>query len=236
MPEKKGVLVIDDEQMVCDLLRSILESQGYLVSVAEDGESGLEKIAANPPDLVLLDLTMKGLSGWGVINRLRSYASPPPVLAMSGLGDEEPPELAAISPFVHGYLSKPFRSDQLTTACARVMSLTDPGSSETLLQLERRTDVRRDLVVPATLSSLRGTPVAVGELLDITTSGAQFNLGASLAPGVDMRLEFEVPGGDGPFRVAVQIQWNEAGRLGLGFLDLSEADANRLAQLLNVPR
>jgi len=236
MPEKKGVLVIDDEQMARDILRSILEGQGYIVSVAEDGESGLEQISANPPDLVLLDLTMKGLSGWGVINRLRSHASPPPVLAMSGLGDEEPSELAAISPFVRGYLSKPFRSEQVTTACTRVLSLTEPESSETLLQMERRTDVRRDLVVPATLSSLSGTPVAVGELLNITTSGAQFNLGASLAPGADMRLDFDVPGGDGPFRVAVQIQWNRAGMLGLGFLDLSETDKSRLSQLLNVPR
>jgi hypothetical protein len=51
-----------------------------------------------------------------------------------------------------------------------------------------------------------------------------------------MRLDFDVPGGDGPFRVAVQIQWNRAGMLGLGFLDLSETDKSRLSQLLNVPR
>lgn len=235
MPEKKRVLVIDDEQMARDLLRSILEGQGCIVSVAEDGESGLEEIAANPPDLVLLDLTMQGLSGWGVINRLRSHASPPPVIAMSGLGDEEPPELVAIGHFVHGYLSKPFRADQVATACARVLSLTDPASSETLLQPERRTDVRRDLVMPATLSSRNGTPVAVGEVLNITTSGAQFNLGASLPPGAEMLLSFELPRADGPFLVSVLILWSDARRLGLVFVDLFLDDKVRLTELLSMP-
>src|SRR5262245_29549972 len=106
MADKKSVLVIDDEPTPRELLRSILEAQGYVVSLAASGEEGLEQIRANPPDLVLLDLAMTPLSGWGVINLLRTHASPPDVLAMSALGDEDPPELAAISPFVHGYLPK----------------------------------------------------------------------------------------------------------------------------------
>jgi CheY-like chemotaxis protein len=233
MPETKRVLVIDDEQMPRELLRSILEGQGYSVRVAENGESGLEQIAQDPPDLVLLDLAMEGLSGWGVINRLRIRRSPPPVIAMSALGDEEPPELTAISPFVHGYLPKPFRADQISAACARVLALQGPNEAPP--EPDRRSEARRDLVLVGTLASLDGTPVATGELLDITTGGAQFNVGASLPSGVLMILEFDVPGGDGPFRITVQSQWNEEGKAGLVFVDMAEADKGRLARLLAPP-
>lgn len=235
MAERGRVLVIDDEEMVRNLLTSILEADGYAVAVAEDGEKGLQEIAADPPDLVLLGLTMKGMSGWGVINRLRGHAAPPPVVALSGFRDDEPPELGAISPFVQGYLAKPLRADQVLAVSARVLSLADPGSSATRVEAERRTEVRRNLVVPATLSSSNGTPVGVGELLNLTTGGAEFNLGAALPAGAEMRLEFEVPGGGGPFVITVQIEWSQAGRLGLAFVGLQEADSARLAELLRSP-
>lgn len=231
MAEPKDVLVIDDDPLPREFLRALLEGKGWSVRLAEGGEAGLAQIAEKPPDLVLLDLTMRGLSGWGVINRLRVHAAPPPVIAMAGMGDDEPPELTAISPFVHGYLPKPLRAELVALACARVLA----PPPETPPESERRSEARRDLVVPATLSAPDGAPIATGELLDITTAGAQFNLGAALPPGGEMTLAFEVPGGDGPFRVAVRSLWNEGGRLGLAFVDLAGPDADRLARLLDLP-
>ena len=233
MSDEKRVLVIDDEPMPRELLKSLLEAQGYAVSVAEDGEKGLEMIHADPPRLVLLDLAMTPLSGWGVINRLRIQAAPPPVIAMSALGDEEPAELTAISPFVHAYLPKPFRADLVAAACARVLALSEPGGAEPHPDEERRAAPRRDLVLAATLSS--SSAQLAGELLDITTSGAQLRVGAELPTGETLRLQFEVPGGQGPFRIDVKCQWNEAGKAGLEFVGLAEADKARLAKLLGVP-
>lgn len=233
MPGKKHVLVIDDEEMLLDLVGSSLEeTAGYSVTAVADGESGLKAIRASPPDLVLLDLGLRGMSGWEVIDRLKDHPSPPPVIVMSGRGDHEPPELSGASRFVYGYLSKPFRMEQLTVACARVLSVVGSASAEAPFLPDRRGEARRSLVVPATLLSSTGTPVAVGELLNITTSGAELYLGASLQPGAQMTLSFEIPGGRGPFLVAVQIQWRRAGSLGLVFLRMPDDDSRRLAALL----
>lgn len=85
MPGKKRVLVIDDEETVRDLVSLMLEEAGgYLVVAVPDGESGLKEIHASAPDLVLLDLGLRGMSGWDVIDRLKDDPSPPPVIVMSG--------------------------------------------------------------------------------------------------------------------------------------------------------
>jgi CheY-like chemotaxis protein len=70
MAETFRVLVVDDEAMMRDLLSGLLEMEGYVVEVAEEGRSALAAIDARPPDAVLLDLNMPGVSGWQVIDRL----------------------------------------------------------------------------------------------------------------------------------------------------------------------
>ena len=66
------ILVVDDDPTVRQVLSLQLETDGHQVSSAVDGDSGLEAVQEQQPDLVVLDVMMPGLSGWDVLERLRS--------------------------------------------------------------------------------------------------------------------------------------------------------------------
>jgi two-component system chemotaxis response regulator CheY len=230
--DKKRVLVIDDDEMIRDLTQVMLESEGYQVSVASDGSTGLVMINADPPDLVLLDLTMPRLDGWGVIEGLKSHHAPPPLIVMSGLGVEEPPRLRAVSEYVFGYLAKPFDVEKLAKTCRRVLEAAASAPDAGKDYSDRRREPRRTLVVPAALLSQEGTPAAVGQILNLSPGGAQLDLGAALRPGTELTLAFDIPGGHGPFRVTGRIQWKREGKVGLMFTQMSGDDKKRLEELL----
>jgi DNA-binding response OmpR family regulator len=117
----KKVLVVDDEATVRFLLSRVLTHAGYTVEVATDGEGALERIRACRPDLVVLDLMMPGLDGWGVLERLRKGPDHPPVLVVSAHGDSETPQ-RAVDAGAGGYMTKPFALKQLVETCGRMIS------------------------------------------------------------------------------------------------------------------
>jgi DNA-binding response OmpR family regulator len=67
----KRILLIEDENLIADLLRRKLADEGYYVFVSGDGESGLEEIRAQKPDLVLLDIVLPRLNGFEVLRSMR---------------------------------------------------------------------------------------------------------------------------------------------------------------------
>jgi CheY-like chemotaxis protein len=71
-PPQKYVLVVDDDPDVAEMLRQTLPASDFVLASAEDGEAGLRAIAARRPDVILLDLMMPRLDGFGVIERLRA--------------------------------------------------------------------------------------------------------------------------------------------------------------------
>jgi CheY-like chemotaxis protein len=232
MGERILLLVVDDEEMMRDLVSAMLPTEDYVVSTANGGRSALAAISASRPDLVLLDLNMPGMTGWQVIDQLKDHPSPPPIIAMSGMGTTEPPELHAVRRYVLGYLPKPFTHEQLTTTCARALEAARTAPSNAQAFVDNRKESRRNLLVAATLMSPEGTPAAVGQILNLSPSGAQIDLGAALHPGMEMTLAFEIPGAHGPFRVTGRIQWRKGGKLGLSFIDVTPDDHKRLEDLL----
>jgi CheY-like chemotaxis protein len=232
MRERTRVLVVDDEEMMRNLVGAML-SEDYEVTAVGGGLDALAEILARPPGLVLLDLNMPGMTGWQLIDRLKDLPSPPPVIAMSGMGTIEPTELRAVRRFVLGYLAKPFTHEQLTLTCARALEVA--GSAEDPEFVDRRREPRRNLLVPAALMSPEGTPAALGQILNLSPGGALIDLGAALHPGMEMTLAFDIPGGQGPFRVTGRIQWQKDSKLGLSFIDVSDDDRQRLERLLALP-
>lgn len=67
----KKVLVVEDEQLIADLLQRKLQKQGYYALIARDGEEGLERIKAERPDLVLLDILLPRLNGFEVLHEMK---------------------------------------------------------------------------------------------------------------------------------------------------------------------
>jgi len=103
------VLVVDDNEMNRDMLRSLLEADGHKTAVAEDGRLGLELIKAKPYDLVLLDVMMPEMDGYQVLEHLKSDPSlrDIPVIVLSAL-DEIGSVVRCIELGAEDYLPKPF--------------------------------------------------------------------------------------------------------------------------------
>ena len=128
-PAPRRVLVVDDDPGVSGLLRYVLEAEGHAVAVAADGEAGLAKAAANPPDLVLLDLDMPGLGGFEVCRRLKTDPATRlvPVVILTGGGSADA-RLRAWDLGADEFLAKPFHTVEVAARCRsllRVKSLVD---------------------------------------------------------------------------------------------------------------
>jgi len=102
------ILVADDDPVGRELIREILESQGYQVTEADDGADALAAIQANAPDLVLLDIQMPVLDGFGVIQALRrdERFHALTVLALTAFAMRGDREKAMAAGF-DGYIAKP---------------------------------------------------------------------------------------------------------------------------------
>ena len=82
MDERPTVLVVDDEEDIVALMRDFLDAAGYGVLTAHDGPTALTTIASTPPDCILLDVMMPGLSGFDVVRKVRE-TSEVPILFLS---------------------------------------------------------------------------------------------------------------------------------------------------------
>ena len=108
-PARQGfVLVVDDEEQNRTLLRDPLEARGYEVEEAENGERALQKIAARPPDVILLDLMMPKMDGFEVCRRLRNDARTAhiPILMVTALSERKE-RLLGIQAGANDFLNKP---------------------------------------------------------------------------------------------------------------------------------
>jgi two-component system response regulator MprA len=112
------VLVIEDDDAISDLLRRGLTYEGYKVSVAPDGMTGLRMARDTPPDLVVLDLMLPGLDGLEVCRRLRA-ADDVPILVLTARGTVSD-RIAGLDSGADDYMVKPFSIDELL---ARVRAL-----------------------------------------------------------------------------------------------------------------
>src|SRR4051794_24732900 len=107
------VLVIDDDQAVCRLIRDVLEMEGFEVAVAPDGYAGLPQIDADRPDCVVLDVMMPGLDGHAVLTRIRSLGGRHlPVVMLTAHADDGQ-AWQAWTEGVDYFLSKPFEPVEL---------------------------------------------------------------------------------------------------------------------------
>ncbi len=222
------VLVVDDDEQSRLLLRTMLMGAGYQVRLAADGEAALAIIHDEPPDLVLLDMVMPQLNGWGVLRRLPE--NPPPVVAMSG--EYVSPAALGFGPAaVRGYVMKPFHVATLLQTCARALGRT-PSSGQHLQ--DRRYVHRRPIEVVVTLLGADRRALAVGRSIDVSLQGLQLRLGTNLALGQNVRLSLEVPGEEAIYLRGV-VRWSEQGNVGIDLAELAPDSVKRLEALLAHP-
>jgi len=122
---KPEILIIDDEVQIRRLLRLTLESAGYRVREAENGQLGLNEAAVLRPDAIILDLSLPDLGGLDVLGRLREW-SHIPVLILSVRGGEAD-KIAALDAGADDYLTKPFAGGELLARMRVLLRRVQPA-------------------------------------------------------------------------------------------------------------
>ncbi len=118
-PERSArVLVIDDEEQIRRALKSVLEARHYDVELASTAEEGIELTAEHTPDIVVLDLTLPGMSGLDACRSLREWYRGP-ILILS-VRNADADKIAALDLGADDYLTKPFSTGELL---ARIRAL-----------------------------------------------------------------------------------------------------------------
>ncbi len=117
------ILVAEDNAVNRELLRELLEARGYTVLEARNGQEAIQMIEETKPALLLLDIGMPVLDGFGVIRRIRENPSlaPLPVVAVTAYAMRGDREKILASGF-DGYLSKPLNPSSLTEELDRLLT------------------------------------------------------------------------------------------------------------------
>jgi len=165
------ILIVEDDPDISDLLRRVLESDGYAVETATDSAGALKAVAEGAPDLVLLDVVLGGEDGRDLLVKLRQQSDVPAVF-LTGRGLEMD-RIAGLRMGADDYIVKPFSRGELTARIETVLRRSRPSVAE-----------RRSSGSALTFGQLRidlttREVVRAGELIELTAM--EFNLLAFLA-------------------------------------------------------
>ncbi len=119
----KKALVIEDDINIADLLRLYLEKEGFEVSIAGDGKTGLEKFEKFQPSVVLLDIMLPVMDGWQVCSEIRK-TSRTPIIMLTAKGETND-KVTGLEMGADDYLTKPFEVKELLARIHAVMRRTD---------------------------------------------------------------------------------------------------------------
>ncbi len=125
-------LVIDDEPQIRRLLRVTLESNGYEVFDAVDGNQGIIQAAQCRPDVILLDLGLPDLDGVEVLKRIREW-SRVPVIILS-VRDREQDKIAALDAGADDFVTKPFSSGELLARLRTTLRRSQPATGASIFR------------------------------------------------------------------------------------------------------
>jgi two-component system response regulator VicR len=119
----KRILCIEDEAEMIDLMQLILSRKGYQVSGAAGGQEGLEKVRAEMPDLVLLDLMMPDMGGWEVYQQMKADEKTKdiPVIIVTAKAQSIDKVLGLYIAKVDDYIAKPFSPTELIDSVEHVL-------------------------------------------------------------------------------------------------------------------
>jgi two-component system response regulator AtoC len=135
----RRVLVVDDEENIRLVLRTLLKKQGYEVEVADGGEAALKALDSFDPDVILTDVRMPRMGGLDLLATLKAKQHPATVIVMSAYGNVDL-AIEAIKAGAYDYVSKPFKPDEI------VLALRKAEERETLRRENRalREQIQKD--------------------------------------------------------------------------------------------
>lgn len=113
----KTVLIIEDDSAIRQLLTALFSSRGFGISEAGDGDAGIERARTDKPDLIILDMSLPGMTGWEVLPVLRSHPNTrkTPVIALTAYDTPESRDEARDAG-CDRFVAKPIDTDRLMEA------------------------------------------------------------------------------------------------------------------------
>jgi DNA-binding response OmpR family regulator len=223
----RRVLVVDDDDVFRSFTARVLASSGFVAAEAQNGAIAVEKIEEFKPDLMLLDLCMPVLDGWGVLERLDDMEAPPKVLVVSGVREVTPPD--GLCRWINGYLFKPFRARQLLERCEDVLArpaVTYPRGD--------RKEARRTFIADATILGKDRTVIALGLLVEVSAGGLRLRVASLVKPNQYVTVVFRVPGHAQHIEVAGTVQWSDPVTMAVGLAIADGADDAVLRALVDL--
>jgi two-component system response regulator HydG len=118
MNQKPSILVVDDESGILDTLRILLRNEGFEVTTAQGGKSGLEQIRSGSHDIILSDVRMPQVSGLDILSAAREQDPMTPVILMTAQASLQS-AIAAVNSGAFYYIQKPFSNDELVAILRR---------------------------------------------------------------------------------------------------------------------
>ena len=136
MSENAHILVVDDQQEICDVVQEYLTGEGYRVSTAHDGAAMRRLLGQSPVDLVILDLMLPGEDGLGLARSLRSESGIG-IIILTGRG-ETVDRIIGLEMGADDYLPKPFHLRELLARVKSVLRRVQTRTGDNPLQVRSR--------------------------------------------------------------------------------------------------
>jgi two-component system KDP operon response regulator KdpE len=170
------VLVIDDEPQILRALRTILTAKHFRVTTASYGNEGLTLAASNPPDIVILDLSLPDIDGFEVCERLREWTQVP-IIVLS-VRDDERDKVIALDKGADDYLTKPFGIEEFLARIRVALKHSAQAIGTTKMTIINAGPISIDLI--------RHIVMCDGEEVKLTAT--EFKLMAYMAANADRVL------------------------------------------------
>jgi len=146
--KKPSILIVDDEQVVCDILCDELSEQGYLCATALDGSAALAKLMTQCFEAVLLDIRLPGMSGMEVLREIQSNHPNTATIIITAVNDLDT-AVKAMKLGASDYIVKPFDLDRVDTSI-RIALETRQATDKSIAEMDaiaRGAEARLDLIL-----------------------------------------------------------------------------------------
>jgi DNA-binding response OmpR family regulator len=221
------VLIVEDERLLVDLLGEFVRRLGHQAVLASNAEGALTIVRRDPPDVILLDIMLPGMSGLDFLRLPAIQNSGVPILVVSGAVSEaqarEAMALGAVD-----FFAKPLGLKRL----ADVLDFIAPLASgrAPALEPDRRPARRAQVMLDVRLSHEHET--WRGVCRELSASGMKARSEQPVRKGLTIRLSFALPDGGPTIDVAAQAVRVDADGVAFWFRDLGSADAQRIDRLV----
>lgn len=125
--DKPNILIIEDTLELAEVIQATLESVGMKAEFVSHGAKGLEKIKAQAPDVLLLDIGLPDMTGWKMLEELREWQSEnhkmPPVIVITAYGDPANRLIGKLQG-IHSYLIKPFTPEEVEKVVLKALAVS----------------------------------------------------------------------------------------------------------------